>query len=248
MPPYLILLAAGAAVAGFVQGLTGFAFGLVAMSIWVWGIAPGVASVMVVVGGFSGQLLSAVRVRRMPPWAMLLPLLGGALLGIPLGVAVLPHLNAAVFKLGFGAMLVLWCPLMLFSQRLPRLTASGPIADGAVGLGAGVLGGIGGFTGVLPTLWCTLRGMDKDVQRAVIQNFNLATLAITLAAYLATGVVTRPMWPMIAVVVPALMLPAMLGAKVYVGLSELAFRRIVLSLLTAAGLAMLVAALPQVLR
>ena len=248
MPSDLILLAAGAAVAGFVQGLTGFAFGLVAMSIWVWGIAPGVASVMVVVGGFSGQLLSAVRVRRIPPWAMLLPLLGGALLGIPLGVAVLPHLNAAVFKLGFGAMLVLWCPLMLFSQRLPRLTAGGPIADGAVGLGAGVLGGIGGFTGVLPTLWCTLRGMDKDVQRAVIQNFNLATLAVTLAAYLATGVVTRAMWPMIAVVVPALMLPAMLGAKVYVGLSELAFRRIVLSLLTAAGLAMLVAALPQVLR
>jgi len=53
---------------------------------------------------------------------------------------------------------------------------------------------------------------------------------------------------MIAVVVPALMLPAMLGAKVYVGLSELAFRRIVLSLLTAAGLVMLAAALPQVLR
>jgi uncharacterized membrane protein YfcA len=137
---------------------------------------------------------------------------------------------------------------MLFSQRLPRLTAGGPVADGVVGLGAGVLGGIGGFTGVLPTLWCTLRGMDKDVQRAVIQNFNLATLAITLAAYLATGVVTRAMWPMIAVVVPALMLPAVLGAKVYVGLSELAFRRIVLSLLTAAGLAMLAAALPQVLR
>jgi uncharacterized membrane protein YfcA len=248
VPSDLILLAAGAAVAGFVQGLTGFAFGLVAMSIWVWGIAPGVASVMVVVGGFSGQLLSAVRVRRMPPWAMLLPLMGGALLGIPLGVAVLPHINAAMFKLGFGAMLVLWCPLMLFSQRLPRLTAGGPVADGVVGLGAGVLGGIGGFTGVLPTLWCTLRGMDKDVQRAVIQNFNLATLAITLAAYLATGVVTRAMWPMIAVVVPALMLPAVLGAKVYVGLSELAFRRIVLSLLTAAGLAMLAAALPQVLR
>lgn len=248
MPPDLILLAAGAAVAGFVQGLTGFAFGLVAMSIWVWGIAPGVASVMVVVGGFSGQLLSAIRLRRMPPWAMLLPLLGGALLGIPLGVAVLPQIDAALFKLGFGAMLVLWCPLMLFSQRLPRLTSGGPLADGVVGLGAGVLGGIGGFTGVLPTLWCTLRGMDKDLQRAVIQNFNLATLATTLAAYLATGVVTRAMWPQIAVVVPALMLPAMLGAKVYVGLSELAFRRIVLSLLTAAGLAMLAAALPQVLR
>lgn len=248
MPHELILLAAGAAVAGFVQGLTGFAFGLVAMSIWVWGIAPGVASVMVVVGGVSGQLMSAVTLRRMPPWAILLPLLAGALLGIPLGVAVLPHLDAAVFKLGFGAMLVLWCPAMLFSQRLPRLGEGGRWTDGLVGLCAGVLGGIGGFTGVLPTLWCTLRGMDKDLQRAVIQNFNLATLAVTLVAYLATGMVTRAMWPMIAVVVPTMLLPALLGARVYVGLSDLAFRRIVLTLLTGAGLAMLAAALPQLLR
>ena len=39
--------------------------------------------------------------------------------------------------------------------------------DGAVGLVGGVLGGIGGFAGSVPTLWCTLRGFNKDTQRAV---------------------------------------------------------------------------------
>ena len=51
MPAELVLLAVGAAVAGFVQGLSGFAFGMVAMSIWVWGVEPRVAAVMTVMGG-----------------------------------------------------------------------------------------------------------------------------------------------------------------------------------------------------
>jgi len=111
---------------------------------------------------------------------------------------------------------------------------------GAVG---GLMGGIGGFTGVVPTLWCTLRGFDKDLQRTVLQNFNLATLAVTFAAYVASGAVTADLLLPMAVVVPALIVPSLLGARVYVGLSELAFRRIVLTLLSAAGIAMVLAGL-----
>jgi uncharacterized membrane protein YfcA len=107
---------------------------------------------------------------------------------------------------------------------------------GAVG---GLMGGIGGFPGVVPTLWCTLRGFDKDLQRTVVQNFNLAALAATMAVYVASGAVTREMLPLFAVVVPALIVPSLLGARVYVGLSELAFRRVVLTLLTGAGVAMI---------
>ncbi|MGH9218694.1 MAG: hypothetical protein ACRD1W_05305, partial [Vicinamibacterales bacterium] len=37
MTSELWILAFGAAVAGLVQGISGFAFAMVAMSIWVWG-------------------------------------------------------------------------------------------------------------------------------------------------------------------------------------------------------------------
>lgn len=40
-------------------------------------------------------------------------------------------------------------------------------------------GALGGFTGVLATLWCTLRGMNKDARRAIIQKFNLALRVVT---------------------------------------------------------------------
>lgn len=243
MPADLVLLAAGAAVAGFVQGLSGFAFGMVAMSIWVWGVEPRVAAVMTVMGGLSGQLLQAFTVRRGLRLAALMPFLGGAVVGVPLGVAVLPHLNTALFKLTLGVILVVCCPAMLLADRLPRLALGGRVGDAMAGAVGGLMGGIGGFPGVVPTLWCTLRGFDKDLQRTVVQNFNLAALAATMAVYVASGAVTREMLPLFAVVVPALIVPSLLGARVYVGLSELAFRRAVLTLLTGAGVAMIVAAL-----
>jgi uncharacterized protein len=239
----LLLLALGAAIAGFVQGLSGFAFGMVAMSIWVWGVEPRVAALMTVFGGLSGQLLQVFNVRRGLRLAVLAPFLAGAAVGVPIGVAVLPHLNADLFKLVLGGILIVCCPAMLFAHRLPRIAAGGRIGDSVAGAIGGLMGGIGGFTGVVPTLWCTLRGFDKDLQRTVLQNFNLAALAVTFAAYVATGAVTADLLLPMAVVVPALIVPSLLGARVYTGLSELAFRRIVLTLLTAAGVAMVVAAL-----
>ena len=247
MTAELGLLVIGAVVAGFVQGLSGFAFGMVAMSFWVWGIEPRVAAVMAVFGSLTGQVVAAVSSRRRFRLATLAPFLAGGAVGIPLGIAVLPHLNPDLFKLALGTVLAVFCPIMLVSSSLPRVAAGGRLADGVVGAVGGFMGGIGGFTGVVPTLWCTLRGMAKDEQRAVIQNFNLAALAFTMAGYLASGLVTRDMWPLLPLVAVALLVPSLIGARVYVGLSELAFRRVVLALLSGSGVAMLVAAVPRLL-
>ena len=40
----------GAAVAGFVQGLSGFAFGMVSMSFWAWALDPRLAAALAVFG------------------------------------------------------------------------------------------------------------------------------------------------------------------------------------------------------
>ena len=50
MPEAVWIIALGAIVAGFVQGLSGFAFGLVAMSFWAWTVEPQLAAVLVVFG------------------------------------------------------------------------------------------------------------------------------------------------------------------------------------------------------
>jgi uncharacterized membrane protein YfcA len=237
----------GAAAAGFVQGLSGFGFSMVAMSFWAWTLEPGLAAVLAVCGALTGQIVAAATVRRGFDVARLLPFVLGGLAGIPLGVALLPRLDMDAFKLVLGTLLVLWCPAMLLARQLPRITAGGRLADAAVGLSGGVMGGLGGFTGVLPTLWCTLRGLDKDVQRAIIQNFNLAMLLVTFTTYAATGLITRATLPLLAMVIPAMLVPSLLGARLYLGISEARFKQVVLGLLTLSGVAMLVASVPRVL-
>ncbi|HEV7915518.1 MAG TPA: sulfite exporter TauE/SafE family protein [Albitalea sp.] len=245
MDAQIALIIAGAAVAGFVQGLSGFAFGLVATSFWAWTIDPRLAIPMAVFGGLTGQIIAALTVRRGFRWSLLLPFLAGGALGVPIGVALLPRLDLLWFKTVLGLLLVIWCPLMLMAKQLPRVRVGGRVADAVAGLFGGVMGGIGGYTGVIPTLWCTLRGFDKDAQRAVVQNFNLAALAVTMASYVATGIVTREMLPMFAIVAPAMLIPSLIGMRVYSGINEAAFRQVVLVLLTLSGVALAGAALPE---
>ncbi|MGO4556334.1 sulfite exporter TauE/SafE family protein, partial [Stenotrophomonas sp. 2YAF22] len=59
--------------------------------------------------------------------------------------------------------------------------------------------------------------------------------------------VTLQMLPYFAIVAPAMLVPTLLGAKLYVGISEVRFRQIVLGLLTASGVAMLASSLPLLL-
>lgn len=247
MDPFIAIIVAGAVIAGFVQGLSGFAFTMVAMSIWAWTLEPNLAAATAVFGGMAGQIFAVLAMRRGFDAKMLVPLLLGAACGIPIGVAVLPHLDADLFRTLLGAVLVVACPIMLAATQLPRIGAEGRISDGLVGLVGGTLGGIGGFTGIAPTLWYTLRGLEKDRLRSIVQNFNLATLTTTMAAYAFSGIATVEMIPIFALVLPAMLIPWWLGSRVYLGIREATFRRIVLGLLTLAGLGMLISSLPRVL-
>jgi uncharacterized membrane protein YfcA len=187
----------GAVLAGFVQGLSGFAFGLVAMSVWAWTLEPQLAALLALFGALTGQVIAALTVRRAFDKSILWPFVLGGLVGVPFGVWLLPHLDLVVFKLCLGVLLVLWCPAMLMSQHLPKVAFGGRVADGVVGAIGGAMAGIGGFSGTIPTLWCTLRGFQRDTQRAVIQNFNLAMLLVAFSIHLASGSISRSTVPLL---------------------------------------------------
>ncbi|MCY7314189.1 MAG: sulfite exporter TauE/SafE family protein [Rubrivivax sp.] len=234
----------GAVVAGFVQGMSGFAFSLVATAIWIWFLPPQTVAALAVAGAFIGQTVAAVSTRRPLQWPLLAPLLIGGLCGLPIGVLLLPHVSTTAFRIGVGLLLAVWCPLMLVSSRLPHIRFGGRGADALAGLAGGISGAFGGFTGPLPTLWCTLRGWDKDTLRGVIQSFNLVMLGLTLASYVVTGLITTALLPQLALVALALLLPVLLGARLYAGISQKTFRSVVLALLSLTGVALLISALP----
>jgi uncharacterized membrane protein YfcA len=243
----LVVLVFGAAVAGLVQGISGFAFAMAAMSIWVWGVNPQVAAVMAVFGGWFGQVISAFRVRRGWHVELLWPFLLGSAIGIPIGTRLLPLLDPNRFKLVLGSLLVVCCSAMLATASLPSIKQGGRFADAFVGLLGGVMAPLSGFSGLAPALWCTLRGYTKDEHRAVIQNFNLVVLSATLASLIWSGRVHTDMLPRMGLVAAALVGPAIWGSKIYIGMSPIAFRRGVLWLLIFAGTVMLAAAIKSLM-
>jgi uncharacterized membrane protein YfcA len=240
-------LAFGAAVAGLVQGISGFAFSMVAVSIWAWGMSPQQAAVMAVFGGWFGQCISAIRIRRGWHVDILWPFVLGSAIGIPIGTQLLPLLDPNRFKLVLGALLVICCSMMLATAKLPHITRGGRTADAGVGLLGGVMAPLSGFSGLAPALWCTLRGYNKDEHRAVIQNFNLIVLSATVATNVYSGRLRAAQWPQLAVVAGALVVPAIYGSKIYVGMSAAAFRKTVLWLLVLAGAVMLTAGIRALL-
>jgi len=243
----ILLVAAGAAVAGFVQGLSGFAFGLVAMAFWVWVLPPQLAAPMVVFGSLVGQLIGLKSAWSGFRLGRALPFIAGGVIGVPIGIALLGHIDATWFRFAVGALLVIYCPLMLFASRLPRIAVGGRAADGLVGAVGGVMGGLGGLSGPAPTLWCTLRGWAKHEQRAVFQSFNLSMHVLTFAGYAASGTLTAETGAMFLVMVPAMIVPTLVGARLYAAIDDASFRKLVLVLLTISGLTLLSAAVPALL-
>jgi uncharacterized membrane protein YfcA len=245
--PLISVVALGAAAGGFVQGLSGFAFGLVAMAVWAWALDPVLAGPLVVFGSLVGQLLSAGSIRRGFDPRRVLPFVAGGVLGVPLGVALLRHIDPLAFKLAVGVLLVVWCPAMLLARDLPRVAGGGRFADAGAGMLGGVMGGLGGLTRPAPTLWATLRGWDRDAQRAVFQVFNLAMHGLTMAAYLATGTVSAEVARLFLVVAPAMLVPTLIGARLYRRFSDAAFRKVVLGLLAASGAILIATTFPKLL-
>ena len=238
----------GAAAAGLVQGLSGFAFGLVAMSFWAWVVPAQLAGPMVVFGSLVGQLMSAGVIRRGFDRRRIAPFLIGGLLGVPIGVMLLRRLDPALFKLALGLLLAVYCPILLLARELPVIARPVRAADAAVGFVSGVMGGIGGFTGPAMTLWCAMRSWSNDARRAVFQTFNLVMHGATLAAYGISGLVTVEAAWMFALVVPAMLVPNLIGVRLYGRISDIGFRRLILVLLTGSGVMLVAAAGAELLR
>jgi len=239
MDQVLVLIAVGAALAGFAQGVSGFAFALVALSVWAWGVDPKLAVVLSVFGSLVGQLVTLPFVWRGFSVRAALPFIVGGLIGVPIGAQLVGAADPNLFKLGLGLFLVAYCPLMLLLTPELRFSWGGRTADAVSGWIGGVLGGMAGISGPVPTLWTTLRGWSKDEQRGVLQGFNIAMHTATLTVYLIAGTLQPAMLGALALTGVVLAPFAILGVLVFKRLTTVGFRRVVLVGLTASGLVLI---------
>jgi uncharacterized membrane protein YfcA len=234
------LIAAGAFLAALVIGSAGFAFAIVVTGFWIHVLPP---PALVLLAAICATLLHATsiwRFRREIEYGLLWPFLVGTVLGVPLGVAALGHVDAMLFRRLFGAFMIAYSVYMLARPRLyvVRLGAtSARAADAAVGWVSGVLGGLAMLQGTLTTIWCGMRGWDKRRSRCVYQpHIGFTALLIMAVAGLQVEVDPTLFAGYLVVCLPALALGLWLGLRVFDWISEERFRRLLLWLILGSGI------------
>lgn len=242
----LAIVLIGALVAGFTTGFAGFGTGLVASGLWFHALPAAMVPPLVVLASVAGQLVGLVAVRKSFDWSHAAPYLVGGAIGVPFGVAALALASPSLLRTSVGLFLIAYAAYQLVWRRKHWIGAwGGRIADGLVGVGGGFLGGFAGLSGPLPLIWLQLRGGDGDRQRATYQPFNLIVLALATGGMVLSGQITSQVMWIAFLCLPATLIGAAVGARIYTGVSARTFQRVVLCLLLASGCILIAQSIPS---
>ena len=229
------VLIAGAIAGGFVSGLAGFGTALMALGIWLYVLPPSMAVPLVIICSIIAQTWTLPSMWRSFDLSLVWPFLIGGLAGVPIGILLIAHADPRTFKLSMGILLLVFPVALLINRRPMAFRFGGKFADGAIGFAGGIMGGLAGLSGPLPTLWASIRGWGKGERRGVFQIFNWTILSAALAVQATAGFITWEIMWLGLLVLPTTVAGAWLGARTYHALSDGNFRDVVLGLLFLSG-------------
>lgn len=246
-PSLILLLVLILGLSGFVCGLVGFGFGIVGTSVlWILPPREGIPLLMLLAAcsqiASIGQLRSSMTpLREWWPEGPAPCILAG-LLGMPLGLWLLSRLNVNLIASLIGLVIglcALWIVLRswVMGSRPLRRTLPGSLLAGLL---AGTLGGLCANPGSVMIIWSNLLGLSKEQQRATIQPFILAIqLTALLIFVLRGGVFSGCLGILWASSLAVILVTTRLGGMVFQKLSDSAYKRLVLILLTISGVGMM---------
>ncbi|HSQ03549.1 MAG TPA: sulfite exporter TauE/SafE family protein [Burkholderiales bacterium] len=220
-----------------ISNIAGFAFSAIAGAGILHLVKDPVEAVKVmIVASVAIQSYSVYMLRRTIEWRLLTPFLLGGVTFLPAGIYLLVSASADAYWKGMGVFLVLYAVVMML-RRNPHSFAGNPWIDAAAGALGGITGGAAGFPGAFVTIWCGMRGWDKNRQRAVYQPF---ILVMQLAALLGIELAGRMQSYDVSLLeyVPAALLGAYCGLRIFRKLSDRHFSMAIYALLMVSGVAL----------
>jgi len=226
---------------GLASGIAGFAMGFVVSGIWLHIITPVQTTTLIVGYGLWTQGYGVWMLRHALSWRSVAPFIIGGVIGVPIGTMLLTSVNPAYLRTGVGVLLVLYSIYGLARPALKPVQVGIP-ADAGIGFLNGLFAGLTGLPGFVVTIWCQLRGWSKDVQRTVFQPVMLAAIVVSAISLSIAGAVTAETIKLYLLGLPALLAGLWIGFRLYGKLDDAAFRKVILLLLLAAGLALIVPA------
>jgi uncharacterized membrane protein YfcA len=236
-PLSFLVVSVGIFAGALISGLMGFAFSAVAGAILLHVLPPTDAVPLMMACSIIPQFSSLVTLRHSLKWGGSSLLIVGGVLGILPALYLLQHLDAGIFRIGYGTFLVVYAGWMMLRPAVARVeVSSGRLRDAFIGFGGGLIGGLTAMPGALPVIWCDLRGLPKDQQRGLVQPYIVAMQLFALALMFSRHSISRETLLSVTINLPALAAGTALGLVMFRRIDDALFRRILPAVLLLAGL------------
>jgi hypothetical protein len=219
--------------AGFIQGLTGFGFGLVSVPIMTLFLSPKVAVPIVSLHALLIVTVIAYEARKWIDLKRIWPLMVAGVMGMPLGAYLLVFLQVGPLKVLIGSVIVLFSLALL--KGFKKEIKSEKLAFAPVGFVSGLLAGGTMMGGPPVMLFFANQGLGKNVFRANIVCYFVVLTIATIPAYVVGGLITKEVIKYALLLLPAMICGGVAGIKLARIVQEKIFRKVVLIILVVAG-------------
>lgn len=233
------IIAATTLAASFISGLSGFGFGLIAMSLLPLLIGIKLANAFVSFCGLAIFASLTIPLRKHIAWPALGSLLAGTALGVPIGVYGLVNLPEGLLLKILAGFILSYVGFALIVQNRVHFHM-----DRRWGYLAGLVGGI--ISGALSAggppviMYCDSLNLGKKGFKATMQVFFVLLILYKIPIFYISGLLTGELWRTLLYYSPFVAVGTIAGILLFHRLSDLWFRRIVLILLTVFAVVMIV--------
>ena len=228
-PLTFAVMFAGIAIGGFARGYSGFGMSALVVASWSLVADPAMAVAVVIMLEIMASVVQAASVWRDVPWKRVGLLLIGAVVGTPLGVALLVYTPRDPLRLGIAIFVLVASLLMLKGFSFKR--RAGPVGTAAVGAASGVANGAVAMGGLPLALFLAADGdTPKHMRAAAIAYFFLLDLMSFLLLLRQDIVTSKVLW-LAALALPLMLAGLWLGSRHFAGATPESFRRSILRLL-----------------
>ena len=220
-------------VAGVVQAVTGFGFGIVAIPLLALFISPKLAAPII---ALTSIVLNIVILQRSHAdvdydrvWVRVL----AAIAGLPIGTWMLVHWDVDVLRVYIGATTVI--VTLIFLRGFQRQVGHEKLASVPIGFLSGVMNGSIQMAGPPVILFLNNQRLPRAVFRASIVAYFFILSIATLPFLASGGLLTRRVFLYALAVSPALVLGGIVGSRLVHRVDEAAVRRLTLCIVLGAG-------------
>lgn len=225
-------------LAGFVQGITGFGAGLLAMPLLLFFMEARVAVPLSMLNGLLITAFLSLQLRRHLEWRKILPMCIGCLPGIYVGAVILRKADDAVIRILLGCILIVYGWYGLLARPRPRRMSRW--WSYIAGFGSGAIGTAFATGGPPAIIYTTLTGWDKDTIKATLSGFFFVTGTWMALAHAMAGLTTATVLQHLGGSAVAVLIGVWTGSRIYRRIGRREYIRMVLLLLMGMGVMMIV--------